>query len=98
MVGRIKMIAVVKRQGKKEKFDEKKVYGSVYAACASAQYSEKRCELVAGRITKKIKALGAGKTEIKSIQIRKWIEKEMRKTSKELEFFYRLHLPNLRKL
>lgn len=89
---------VVKRKGHTEEFDEKKVYGSVYAACASAHYEELKCEKIADEITKKIKKFLADKKEITSVEIRKKIESELKKKSKELAFFYEHHLPNLKRL
>ena len=92
------MPVVVKRKGHKEMFDEKKVYGSVYAACASAHYDEMRCEKIAEKLTKKIKKFTKIKKEIQSTEIRKKIENELKKRDEELAFFYEQHLPNLKKL
>lgn len=92
------MAIIVKRKGHKEKFDEKKIYGSVYAACASAHYDETQCEKTAEQITKKIKKFVKNKREIQSTEIRKKIENELKKKDEELAFFYEQHLPNLKKL
>ena len=92
------MPVVVKRKGHKERFDERKVYGSVYAACASAHYDEIKCEKIAEEISKKIKKSIKNKKEIQSIGIRKKIEKELKKKDEELAFFYEQHLPNLKRL
>lgn len=92
------MPAIVKRRGYKEKFDEKKVYGSVYAACASAHYDEMMCEKTAEDMTKKIIKFIRNKKEIQSTEIRKKIEAELKKKDEELAFFYGQHLPNLKKL
>ncbi len=92
------MSIVVKRTGIKEKFDEKKVYGSVYAACASAHYDELRCEKVSEEITKKVKGLVKKRKEIKSTEIRRKIVGELKKRDRNLAFFYEQHLPNLKKL
>ncbi|MFQ6119295.1 MAG: ATP cone domain-containing protein [Methanosarcinales archaeon] len=92
------MPIVVKRRGYKEKFDEKKVYGSVYAACASAHYDEIECEKIAEEITEEIKKWVRDKEEIQSIEIRRKIESELKKRDEELLFFYEQHLPNLKKL
>ena len=92
------MQVVVKRRGHKEMFDEKKVYGSVYAACASAHCDEMQCEKIAGEITKKVKKLVKNKKEISSTEIRKKIESELKKKDEELAFFYEQHLPNLKRL
>jgi transcriptional regulator NrdR family protein len=92
------MVLIIKRKGKKENFDEKKLYGSVYAACASADYSEKKCEKTAGEITKKVRSFLVNKKQINSMEIRKKIHQELIRISKELAFFYEHHLPNLKKL
>ena len=89
---------VVKRKGHVEKFDEKKVYGSVYAACASAHYEKLKCEKIADEVTRKIKKFVTNKGETSSTEIRKKIENELKKKNKELAFFYEQHLPNLKRL
>lgn len=91
-------LAVVKRRGHTERFDEKKVYGSVYAACASAHYAETQCEKTAAELTQKIKGWLKGKKKVKSLDIREKIESALAKKDKELLFFYEHHLPNLRRL
>ena len=92
------MVLIVKRKGKKEKFDEKKIYGSVYAACASADYSEKKCERTAGEVTKKVRGFLVNKKQISSLEIRKKIDAALKKKNRELAFFYEHHLPNLKQL
>jgi transcriptional regulator NrdR family protein len=89
---------IVKRKGHSEEFDEKKVYGSVYAACASAHCEECECEKTADEITKKIKKFVKSKKMIKSEDIRKRIETELKKKDEELAFFYEQHLPDLKRL
>jgi transcriptional regulator NrdR family protein len=92
------MAIIVKRKGHKEIFDERKVYGSVYAACASAHYNEMQCEKIADGVAKKVKMFVKNKKQIQSIEIRKKIEDELKKRDEELAFFYEHHLPNLKKL
>jgi transcriptional regulator NrdR family protein len=92
------MTNIVKRRGHKEKFDEKKVYGSVYAACASAHYPEGKCEKIADQITKKVKKFVASKKAVTSEDLRNKIESELKKKDKELCFYYEQHLPDLKKL
>ncbi len=93
-----KIPLVVKRGGHRERFDEKKVYGSVYAACASAHYGELQCEKIADDITKNVRKFLKNKKEVKSAEIRRKIESVLKKKDKELAFFYSQHVPNLRKL
>lgn len=95
---RNKVSIVVKRQGHAERFDERKVYGSVYAACASAYLNEARCEKTAEEVTKKINRFIKTKKKIRSSEIRSRVAAELRKKGKDLEFFYEHHLPNLKKL
>lgn len=92
------MTVVVKRKGHKESFDERKVYGSVYAACLSAHYDEGTAESVAGAITEKVRGFVKGKKEISSREIHEKVAGELGKKSKELSFFYDQHLPDLRRL
>ena len=79
---------IIKRKGYKERFDERKVYASIYSACASAHYHEDRCEKIAEEITKKVKNFIKNKKEIQSIKISNKIEAELKKKNKELAFFY----------
>ena len=92
------MLIIVKRRGHIEKFDEKKVYGPVYAACASANYVETDCEKTSEEITNKIKKFLKNKKEIQSTQIRKKIVTELKNKDKELSFYYEKFVPNLKKL
>jgi transcriptional regulator NrdR family protein len=92
------MSVVVKRRGHGEKFDERKTYGSVYAACASAHYGEVKCEKTADEVTKTIKKFVKNKKEIPSTEISKKIIIELKKKDKEVAFYYEEHLPNLKKL
>jgi transcriptional regulator NrdR family protein len=89
---------IVKRKGHTEEFDERKVYGSVYAACASAHYDEEECERTADELTKRIKKFIGNKKEIRSAEIRGKIENELKKKDEELAFYYEQHLPNLKNL
>ena len=89
---------IVKRKGHTEEFDERKVYASVYAACASAHYDETKCEKIADAVAKTIKKLVKNKKSMQSLEIRKKIEAELEMKDKELAFYYEQHLPNLKKL
>lgn len=94
----MKIVMVVKRKGHKERFDERKLYGSVYAACASAHYNERKCEKIALEITEKMKSLMSGRKSISSSAIRQGVVGALGKKDKELAFFYKEHLPNLKQL
>ena len=90
--------SIVKRRGRTEEFDERKVYGSVYAASASARYDEESCEKNADAVTQKVKNFLKDKNKIDSLEIRKIVISELKKKGGKLAFFYKQHLPNLKKL
>lgn len=82
---------IVKRKGHTEKFDEKKLYGSVYAACSISGMKEKQCESVASEVNKKIKKGLAKKGKVNSHEIMKMATAELKKKSKEAAFMYETH-------
>lgn len=92
------MANVVKRRGREEEFDEKKVYGSVYAACASAHLEEKECEAIAEDVTGKVKELADETDVLPTEDIRELVSGELEERDEELSFFYEKHLPNLKEL
>lgn len=92
------MNTMVKRNDGKEKFDERKTYGSVYAACSHAKYNERKCEATAEKVTSVIKKKCSTKKEVKSTEIRKAIKKALEKIDKEVAFFYEKNLPDLKAL
>jgi len=93
-----KDFVVIKRGGHAERFDERKLYGSVYAACASAHCEELSCEKTADDISKKVKRWIKGKKSIDSLKIREKVKAELKKKDEELAFFYEHHLPDLKRL
>jgi transcriptional regulator NrdR family protein len=85
------MKCTIKRRGHEEKFDERKVYASCYAACLSAGIehieSEKICEKVSRDVKKWIKE----KTRTSSDQIFKKTKTLMKKYDKKASFMYETH-------
>jgi transcriptional regulator NrdR family protein len=92
------MALIVKRAEHKEAFDERKIYASVYAACISAHWEEQKCEKIADDVTRKLKQSLGKIEEISSTNIREMIIKELEQRDQQLAFFYKQHLPNLKKL
>ncbi|MBI2040794.1 MAG: hypothetical protein HYT16_01705 [DPANN group archaeon] len=86
---------VVKRKGRIEKYDEKKVYGSVYAACFVVRLSKKACEnvakSVAGRITKWVKAESKKKICVNTSDIFRKTTTELKRHDKDAAFMYETH-------
>lgn len=85
-------LCVIKRRtGECQLYDERKVYGSVYAACYVVKKKEKECEKVADAIAKKITGYAAGKKKITSQTIHRLVVKELRKHDKDAAFMYETH-------
>lgn len=84
-------LIVKRRSGVAESYDERKIYGSVYAACYVVLMNEKECERIAGIISRKITALVQDKKHIYSLEIRKEVIQELRKHNSHAAFMYETH-------
>jgi len=82
---------IIKRHGRKERFDERKLYSSVYMAALIAEYGEKRSEKLASLAVKILKKKVKNKT-VTSDFLRKQIIAILNKKDKEVAFLYRTHL------
>ena len=83
---------IVKRKGHKEKFDERKIYGSCYeAAFTCCKFNEKQTEKICEEVTKSVKKWIKNKEQVKSEQIFKQVVKELKKHNKEAAFMYESH-------
>ena len=83
---------IVKRKGHKEKFDERKIYGSCYeAAYSCCGYNKKHTEKVCEKVTSSVKQWIKKKDIVTSDQIFKQVVKELKKLSKEAAFMYETH-------
>lgn len=60
---------IVKRHGHSEKYDERKLYASIYNACVATRVSDQEAELVADKVTK---------------LVNDWLEKKHEVTSKDI--------------
>lgn len=82
---------IVKRKGHKEKFDERKVYGSVYAACLSAHIHDEKAEEIASKISKNIIEWVKKEDEVTSYQIFVKVGRLLEEENKEAAFMYLTH-------
>ncbi len=83
---------VVKRKGHKEKFDERKVYASAYAACVLTESMRtKRCETVANNVSKEVKKLIIKKKCVNTEEISGRVAKILKKYSNDAAFMYETH-------
>ncbi|MDY6769430.1 MAG: ATP cone domain-containing protein [Candidatus Nanohaloarchaea archaeon] len=89
------MAEVVKRRGHTEEFDERKVYGSIYAACASAGRDEDACERIADEVSTEIRERAESADALPTDEIRDIVSDELAERDEELSFYYEKHLPDL---
>jgi transcriptional regulator NrdR family protein len=85
------MAVIVKRRGKKEEFDDKKIYGSVYAACMDCSLGEKKCENIASAIVSDVKKFLKGRKEVNSTEIFGYIVQRLAKEHEAAAFMYETH-------
>lgn len=85
------MLHVVKRAGKLEKFDERKVYASCYSACLSTHMDKKEAEKICSKITNEIKKWIKPKKTVTSDQIFKQQIKLLKKHDKDAAFMFETH-------
>lgn len=81
----------VKRRGHFEAFDERKVYASVYAACASAHITHPEGEKIAAKVCKELKGFMKGKSRIDVNQIFKKVIQILKKIDANAAFMYETH-------
>uniref|UniRef100_A0A832E0J9 ATP-cone domain-containing protein n=1 Tax=candidate division WWE3 bacterium TaxID=2053526 RepID=A0A832E0J9_UNCKA len=86
-----KTATIVKRQGHRENYDERKVYASVYAACLAAGEPETSAEKVSTAVAKRITRLMLGWKVAKSDQIFRQVIVELGKLSPKAVFLYENH-------
>ena len=82
---------VVKRRGHAEPFDEKKLYGSVYAACSNCDLKEKECEKLAEKVIRELKKKIKNKKEINSTEIFGMVISIMARYNEDAAFMYEVH-------
>ncbi len=87
-----KVHCVVKRRtGKCQKYDEKKVYGSVYAACYVVFLQPEACERTAEAVAKAVTKHIHKKKSVSSHEISKLVAKELKKRNKHAAYMYETH-------
>ncbi|MBI2145050.1 hypothetical protein HYU18_01870 [Candidatus Woesearchaeota archaeon] len=74
-----------------EGYDEKKVYGSAYAACYVVLMNERGCERIASTVAKSVTRHVRGRRSIASKEIAKLIAKELKRHNQHAAFMYETH-------
>lgn len=84
-------IHVIKRKGKMELFDERKVYASCFAACKSVPLHDTEAEKICDSVARDIKKWIRRKKQINSNQLFRQIAKTIRKYNNKAAFMYETH-------
>lgn len=79
---------MIKRTGKRERFDEKKVHRSAYNACLGSEMDVETAEKISQDVVREIRKLVKGKKEIKSDVIFNGVKRILAKHNKECAFMY----------
>lgn len=82
---------IIKRKGRKEPYDNHKVYASCYAACLNVHMPKEEAERVSGEVTKEIDRWIDEKEDISSKEIFQEVIKILRTYDKEAAFMYETH-------
>ena len=83
---------LVKRRGHLEKFDERKLYASIFSACLSTQIPEKDSEKIADSICKKVMKKLSKKESLSAHEIYMETIQELKKKDKNAAFMYDSHM------
>lgn len=82
---------VVKRNGRSEKYDERKLYASIYASCLSVHESAANAELIAERVCRDMNDWISNKTEVTANDIRKNTAKFLTEINAHAGYLYQHH-------
>ena len=82
---------IVKRAGHTEKFDEKKVYATCFAACMNAHVGKEEAEKICRKVAAGIKRWITGKKVVTSEMIFREATLLMKKEHKNAAFMYETH-------
>ena len=86
-----KKLYLIKRHGKVENFDERKLYASVYSACLASHLKKSEAENVASKLCTEIKKLLKNKPVVSSDEIFRTTIKLLKNQDKEVAFMYETH-------
>ncbi len=90
-MAKTKKITVVKMNRKKESFNQKKLYTSIYSSCLSTQLPKKDCQRIAKKIYGNVMKLLGKQQCLLSEEVSATVAKAMTKHRKELAFMYKTH-------
>lgn len=82
---------IIKRDGGIERYDEKKVYASVFESCINAHISKKKSYEIARKITNNVNKKMKRITKINSNVLFLYIANILRKHSEDAAFLFATH-------
>jgi transcriptional regulator NrdR family protein len=82
---------VVKRRGKLEPYDEKKVYSSIYNACMDCALGERKSEPIAKEISAEVTKYVKGKKDVNTSEIFGLVLQRLASISEPAAFMYQTH-------
>ena len=85
------MTHIVKRKGHTEKFDERKLYASVYASCVALRMSDEEAESISHMVTDDVKKAIAKKNEVTAHVIHIEAGDSLRKYHPDAAYLYSTH-------
>lgn len=85
------MNQIVKRKGHVEKFDERKLYASVYAACTTLRLTDEESETIAQMVTDEVKTALKDTKEVSSTALQTMAEESLLKYHPDAAYLYASH-------
>ncbi|MDO8642438.1 MAG: ATP cone domain-containing protein [Candidatus Woesearchaeota archaeon] len=82
---------IVKRHGRMEEFDERKVYATCYRACKDASLDDKKAEKICSSVATQLKKWAGTKKCVMSDAIFAQLARALRKHDKNAAFMYETH-------
>ncbi len=83
---------VVKRHGQEEPFEEKKLYGSVYAAALNAHHDDQTAEEMANDVLTHVQEWLQERHEVTAKELRKTVKQELEKMDEDVAMLYDTHM------
>ena len=85
------ILQIVKRKGRTELYDEKKVYGSCFFACRNAHLSEQEAERICSKVSASATKWVRKKKVVSSNDIFGFLIHELKKHNEDASFLYETH-------
>lgn len=82
---------IVKRKGHRERFDERKIYASVYSACMTLRMSDEEAELIAQMVSKEVEEEYKDVHEVSAHSIHAFVTRALKKYNKDAAYMYDTH-------